>query len=519
MVHQAFKSLLVKRELLILFGRRFKNLAWLSLIFFVTFLTIGFSNGSLDYLAIKMKSPFVNWVNISIPYAYADRMNDLIELLNQAETKQAYMINTVNGYHEFTMNFADIQEQTRVMIGRSFSFDDPALTEIIHPKNLIKGRTFLHENEIGLILTQTFVSEIGFDTTQRFIYYRFSESENGTRDVPLPVVAVVRELPGRHAFATTPFMYGMLNQSPNGSPFNPFQERDLLLFLTGTKAQTDEIKAETERFFMQQENQTHRAFVLPVAMENNDSWSTGYILKITFRPQPAILAEADSIFNQLLKNSALAQHRSIINRYYNYHARFIDQLEPKGFDNLSVNFTGLSKIRDFADYLGSHAFALKIDLAQIESKENYDFISRLTRISSIILLLFSIYTIGMFLANLLRMHIEKVKMNLGTLMAFGISNELMERLYAMIAFRFVSMAMMIGLIAASIFGYLGGVRMLLVVSQAGLEWNQLYFSLGNLWTLFTMLATWIFSLFAVRAALRKVLKHSPGDLVYDRIDE
>lgn len=130
MVHPAFKSLLVKRELIILFGRRYKNLLWLSLIFFITFLTIGFSNGSLEYLAIKMKSPFVNWINISIPYAYADRMNDLIQLLNQKDIKEKYAIKSVNGYHEFTMNFADQQDATRVLIGRSINYNDPALVRL-----------------------------------------------------------------------------------------------------------------------------------------------------------------------------------------------------------------------------------------------------------------------------------------------------------------------------------------------------------------------------------------------------
>lgn len=518
MVHPAFQSLLVKRELIILFGRRYKNLLWLSLIFFITFLTIGFSNGSLEYLALKMKSPFVNWINISIPYAYADRMNDLIALLNQKEIKEQYEIKSVNGYHEFTMNFTDQKDDTRVLIGRSINFNDPALTEIMAQKNLIKGRSFTDENEIGLIITKSFISEIGFDTTASFVYYRFSDSENGARSIPLPVIAVVNELPGRHAFATTPFMYSMLNQSPSGSPFNPFEDKELMIFTSSSKTLANELKTDLEAYFKQQTNKIHKPFILPVLIENKDSWKTGFVLKITFSPQPASIEVIDSIFNSIEADKIFAKHLQSIERYYNYRARFTPISELKGFDNLSVNFSGLSKVRDFASLLASHEFALKIDMAQIESKENYDFVSRLTRISSLILLLFSIYAISMFLANLLRMHIERIKMNLGTLMAFGISNKMMQNLYALIAFRFVSVAMSIGLLAAYIFGYLGGVRILLFISQAGLEWNQLYFSLWNIWTLITILATWLFSLFAVRLALHKVLHYSPGDLVYDRID-
>lgn len=386
------------------------------------------------------------------------------------------------------------------------------------PKNLIKGRTYADETEIGLIITKTFIADIGFDTTKNFVYYRFSDSENGARSLPLPVIAVVNELPGRHAFATTPFMYSMLNQSPSGSPFNPFEDRELLIFSGSNKAVANELKADLESFFKNHEDKTYKPFILPVLIESTDSWKNGYVLKLTFSPRPASIEVIDSIFNTIKADRQIAKYLSTIERYYNYRARFFPVSQYKSFDNLSINFSGLSEVRDFAGLLASHEFALKIDMAQIESKENYDFVSRLTRISSLILLLFSIYAISMFLANLLRMHIERIKMNLGTLMAFGISNKMMQNLYALIAFRFVSVAMSIGLLTAYIFGYLGGVRILLLVSQAGLEWNQLYFSLWNIWTLITILATWLFSLFAVRLALHKVLHYSPGDLVYDRID-
>lgn len=518
MVHQAFHSLLVKRELNILFGKRYKNLLWLSFIFFVTFLTIGFSNGSLEYLSKKMKSPFVNWINISIPYAYADRMNDLISLLNQEDTKATYEIKSVNGYHEYTMNFADKDNGTRVMIGRSINFDDPALSEIMGQKNLIKGRTFNDENEIGLILTRSFISEIGYDTAQHFVYYRFSDSERSSRNIPLPVIAVVNELPGRHSFATTPYMYSMLNQSPSGSPFNAHDERELLIYSCGNDEQTNELKFELEAFFDNQPEKFYNPFFLPKLIENNQSFEKGYVIKISFRPRPPSIEVIDSIFNALQLNAEIEKHLSFMERFYNYNARFFEVNEPKGFDNLSINFSGLGKVRDFARLLASHEFALKIDMAQIESKENYDFVSRLTRISSLILLLFSIYAVSMFLANLLRMHIERIRMNLGTLMAFGVSNSKMQNLYSGIAFRFVTIAMLAGLLTAYLFGQLGGVRILLFVFQAGLEWDQTYFSLWNFWTIITIIATWLFSLYAVRFTLNKVLHFSPGDLVYDRID-
>lgn len=518
MVHPAFGQLFIKKELRSLLGSKFKNLLWLSFIFFITFLAIGFSNGSLDYLSIKMKSPFVNWVNIAIPYAHADKMDQIIGELNQEDIKKRFHIHSVKPYHEFTMNFWDVKSNgTRVAIGRSFNIDDPAGIEVFNSKNLIIGRPFEHPEEVGLIITEKFFKESGYDTTQHFIYWRFKDTENSYRNIPLPIVAIVKELPGRHLFATTPYMYALLYQSPTGSAFNPIEEKELYLYVAATESKANEIRNDVSSFFNDRISQNFKPFVVPTLIEHKESFSTGYIIKVIFRSKIESINQIDSLYKVLLTSDNFSRNNTIILRHYNYATRLFPISSIGQYDNLSVNFEDLSKVREFAKFLSTLEYSLKIDMAQTEAKENYDFVSKLTRISSLILLFFSIYTISIFLSNTLRMHIERISMNLGTLMAFGIDNSDLKHIYLNISLRFVGISMLTGLITAFIFGHLGGVKLILIILQSGLETNNSYFSLNNFWTFFTLFSTLLSSIFTVIFTLKKMLSHSPGDLVYQRI--
>lgn len=517
MIHKEFVRQFTHKELSVLYGRNRKNLLWLGMVFFVTFLAIGFGNGSLKYLEMKMKSPFVNWINIAIPASEAHRMDELIKLLNDSTVKQHYKIASANAYHEFTLNLWDIYNQgTRVFLGRSIAIDDPLLKEVFTSKNLIKGKPFSSENEIGLIVTDSLLKTTSQDTSHRFVFWRFRDSHQDYRNLPLPIVAVVKELPGKHLFAVTPYMYALLWESSSGNPFNPIDERELYLYVGESEDSARIIRDSVDMYFRRQSRKGFRPYVMPALLEDYFGYNNGFLIKTTFRPQPNSLQTIDSIFDQFKADVVNRWMQSKIERYHNYSSRLYPVNHIRQYDNLSLNFSALSHVRDFASFLSGMEYSLKIDMAQTESKENYDFISRLTRIGSFILLLFSIYSISMFLSDVMRMHIEKNRVNLGTLMAFGIDNKGLRNLYANIAFRFVSYAMFSGLVVSAIFGSIGGVRLFLKFFRAGVESGQLYFSLVNEWTVVAVFIIWIASFLAVYFTLGRLLKYTPGDLVYER---
>ena len=68
-------------------------------------------------------------------------------------------------------------------------------------------------------------------------------------------------------------------------------------------------------------------------------------------------------------------------------------------------------------------------MGQIESRDNYNLVTNLTRILSVVLIGFSVLSISLFLSNIFKRHLEKIKMNIGTFKAFGIDNKTLQFIY------------------------------------------------------------------------------------------
>jgi ABC-type antimicrobial peptide transport system permease subunit len=183
---------------------------------------------------------------------------------------------------------------------------------------------------------------------------------------------------------------------------------------------------------------------------------------------------------------------------------------------LAVNFRELGNIRAFASYMAA-VNEVQIDIAQIEAKENYSFITRLTKIISLILIGFSILSICLFLSNLLKNHLEKIKMNIGTFKAFGLDSKTLHRIYMRVIFSVILGAMSLSIIASWLFGKVGGMRFLLkIFGSDNLESGESYFELFDQWTLLSIVLILLISFLVLSVTARKILRKSPGDLIYDR---
>jgi hypothetical protein len=142
----------------------------------------------------------------------------------------------------------------------------------------------------------------------------------------------------------------------------------------------------------------------------------------------------------------------------------------------------------------------------------------LTKVISIILIVFSILTIILFITNLLRNHLEKIKMNIGTFKAFGIDNSSLENIYFTIIYTFVLTAMFIAFFISLGFGLIGGVRLILSQFNCTIEEGRDYFNLLNYWTGISVFLVLTSSFIALKYTTSKIFRHSPGDLIYDRLE-
>jgi hypothetical protein len=192
---------------------------------------------------------------------------------------------------------------------------------------------------------------------------------------------------------------------------------------------------------------------------------------------------------------------------------------------VSVYFTALDRVRPFADYLyksfnkSADNGIIEVDINKVKEKENFNFLSKVTNSISILLLMFSIVATALFILNLLRSHLAKVRMNIGTFKAIGLADREATGIYITIIFRFIALATAAGLVAALITGSIAD--MVLTNTQA-VEQDISYFKLLDKTTLldvrtFVALAVIVgVSFYTSQATIKRMLNKTPGNLIYNR---
>jgi hypothetical protein len=166
-------------------------------------------------------------------------------------------------------------------------------------------------------------------------------------------------------------------------------------------------------------------------------------------------------------------------------------------------------IREFETFV-KEEFKVSIEMSQINAKENFNAVSLLANILSWSMIVFAIICIILFIVNLLQSYFQKVKRNLGTFKAFGISNAELISVYVLIMITTVLAAICMSLsltyiveLTLQLFGIL----------------KDGTFSYLNLWSAKTFCSVVIIlaaSVATVYIVMHKLLKTTPGDLIYDR---
>jgi ABC-type antimicrobial peptide transport system permease subunit len=156
-------------------------------------------------------------------------------------------------------------------------------------------------------------------------------------------------------------------------------------------------------------------------------------------------------------------------------------------------------------------------MSQIESKENYNFVSKLTIFISGFLVIFSVISIILFLSNVLKVHINKIKSNLGTFKAFGMSNPAIVKIYSILTMRFLFYAIFVSFFISLLIGETGLFRLLFRMSGTTIDENIKYFDLlSDSKTYLALIAVILTSLIVLPWNIWRMLDKTPGDLIYKR---
>lgn len=530
-----FQQLFYRREGKELLGKGYGNYWILVAILFITFITIGFANGSLDYLSQKMSDPYVNWVSIEIPYGKANEIQSLQKELNSEEIREAYNYKNITSYNTYPLEIWHKEKQKAFNVpGRTLSQEDTILYAVLHKKNLIKGeQNFKSKMDIGVIVTEDFLEQFGYGADTPYILKTtFADSISYTRDslgmitdstiqrgarhlFPIPVRAVVKDLPGLNNIAFTPYFYKQVICRSQDNPFNPIFTQNISFFIEDSVKAT-QFKTAIEKSLQQLDYPTS-VFLDEVSPSDNfSSYTGGYKIDV-------ILEEKDrgnfdiqnQIYNSIVEQEEMKSFTKDFIRFYDYSKLGKNTAEAPPMDYISISFMNLDKIRPFKEYLYTKS-KLKIDMARVEALENYNFIAKLTYIISFILIAFSIVSICFFVSNLLHNHLKSISMNIGAFKAFGLGNKMLKNIYFKMIAAIFGAAMLLSFLITLVVGNIGGIRFFVnsFIKNASAEHS--YFQIFEYSTGFALVVLVSILYFVVKTTTNKILDKSPGDLIYGR---
>ena len=519
MLKNDYFRLFVKREGKVVLGKNNSNLWLLTAVLIATFLAISFSNASLKYLSYKMDDPFINWVDIKNDFGEGDFIGLEYDLDSQ-ENKDKFHYYDFQSDFSFTyMFFGKEKDHVQYLKCRFFQNLNTSLVEaILDDDNVlrdwrIEDLSAVSENTIGVIMTEETMLKLGYDRAPSFIdyvsyspgaeEYGFELMDDEFARLPVPVLAVVKRLPGNVDIISSAYFY---QQASNDTtyPFNMCKDsygRNLCYFIPdGTdveklrSAVNDAAAEYTGAEITFDENSFYTPEIIPfrngqfVVFDCYDDY-LGYDVW-------------SDINDAVLADYALKGVYRVFAYEFSHYP-----LNQKAF--ISVHFEDLDMIRDFENYVRDE-FNVKIEMAQINAKENFNAVSAMGNILSWVIIVFAIVCIILFIVNLLQSYFQKVKRNLGTFKAFGISNRDLINVYVLIMAVIILAAIVM---SVSVTWLIQGFLHLFGILKDGM---YDYLSLWSFKTISSIIIIVLAAIYTVYVVMRNLLKATPGDLIYDR---
>lgn len=521
-----YLRLFLYREGKVVLGKNYSNIWLLTAVMVATFLAIAFSNGSLIFLSDKMKDPFINWVDIKNDNQNKAFSNLEVGLGDPVNSERFHYKDFEYGYEFSYFFFGRNDHEHEYLRCRFFGqLNSELISAILNEDNVIDGQCVLSiddipESSIGLIITEKALRSLGYENYPAYIdLYSYSTGAdrlgiNTFEDrgrAPLPVLGVVKRLPGNVDIISSSRFYQQnwndvhtfnLNKESYASSLCYFVPADVNLFefedflTSALQSNTDvPFRIDDEGFYPEDQF----SFKNRIMIDGDESYAsyTRIVTDSLAIPYDAIKAANDMILTQYGKND--------VHRLYPY-------VYDKGYSStgayLSVHFEDLNAIQEFQEF--TNQFGVEIEMSQINAKENFNSVRLMANVLSWAMIAFAIICIILFLVNLLQSYFQKVKRNIGTFKAFGISNNELIRVYMIIMLVLVTISTILS------FTFVYTVQGILPVLGILKEGSYNYLSLISLKTTCSVIIIFIASLYTVYRLMHNLLKSTPGDLIYDR---
>ncbi len=493
-----FSRLFFNNEYDTLSGEGNKRIKVLISIFLFTFLALAFAVGTIDYLNARMNDPFTNIVDMPVLLRHKDKIESIEKYFANIDTANSFNIVNINKYCKFSQEVYHYEndERTRIL-GITLDPKGRLINEVLlnNSSELVDDNGLKENLYNGVIVTKRKLIELGckdVDGQKMLVFDDLNYRKY------IPIVATVDALPDLADFACTPRLYNWLNDSweKSGCIRNTGSTNTMVLVTNIQEVSTlkDVLNSSTSKIkasnIVAEEfsyNDKNELFQFRVSLNN---W---------------VSAEDQMQFIKDVKNETVLKN-AILNWIPIWQCKQYSKVDDiTSPHKLAFNFNALDKIRLFKEKM-EEEFEVEISMNQIEAKENFVIISRLTFIISSILFLFALFSIVLYLNNLLNNHLEKVSPNLGTFKAFGLNNAILKKNYINIIVGFISVSILIA------FAFL--ICIAIVEERFNIEGSM--FNIFNGWIGAAIILIFAISYLSTIRIIKRILIFTPGDLIYNR---
>lgn len=526
-----FKKLFYKSECQVLLGKSSSYFWWVFILFFITILAIGFAKDSLRFLDKQMADPFVRYVT-------ADIMGDLSELdqnfyyqeyKESPDSASEYLYSSIYEFAKFRNHF----ERSSAIPGRTVLPNDDLLKTILDPvNNKATGHGFnipnefsiKPENNYSLIVTYHLLQEVlGHDTAKSPPFIRLY-AEN----MPVPVAAIVDQLPDKRDFISTPYFYDNIRNHE----IDCFRSQDSMNKVFVIFDINPDKKNEINRQVQEVLAELKKSGSAPFDQLSFDSGADinknfVYPYTLTYRATSFIQIEFHRKLSVREQNDAYERFVSSagITKLLNDNGKDVSSVIKFYWPNLSyktadapnrqaicVSFSDLNRVKDFARNF-FNTTQIELEMSQIKSLENYNFVTILTLAVSVVLIIFSFLSISFFVRNMIANHLNKIKMNIGTYKAFGIE---IKSIYKNMVFVFILTSEALAFGVCLFIAKMGWLLSLVRLYNKDISDEFNFFYLWD-WSGILILAAMLFVSYLSSAwVINRLFRKTPGDLVYNR---
>jgi len=485
----SFEQLFQSKELSYIFGKRRINLFSLGLISFLALIAVGHAVGSYRVLEQKMNDPYTKWLKVPVPARECKEAQKLNDLFSKPDVSTELGIDTVLNYSINFIRALNLDDLERYLVRyRTITPSEDLLSHILSDKNTIisySEEVQPSENNCWMILTKEQADLLDIKKETRHIILNAEDGVN----LRIPILAIVKDLPDVVDGIMCEHLHTRLYEIP-------WPETK---FITSSGNNTGRLMPATdyvEFVSIASKIKGFESLDSNLIVINEEQWIEA---KIWFK-ENLRSSTLDSI-NVALSDSLVGGVP--ITEYECYSSNWI---EPKCHYYMSLMLGDLKKVRGIKKVTDDKFPSLEISLNQIINKENFATISFVTLLlTGLIVFLLGLSTI-LFLNSILSAYLNKVSRSIGSLKAFGLSDEIVTRSYIFVILKFVICSFLVGVFFSSIYYFI-----FKLISR-----NPDLLNILNPYVVLTLVVLLVISIFVSLRKVNSTLKKTPGDLIYNR---